>query len=72
MNRQARIYGCISWFGFGDVTFEQAAKRLAMECPFGSEAETIQVRDESEPEIIYTLTVERVVEYRVTNLRGGE
>jgi len=72
MNRQARIYGCIAWFGFGDVTFEQAAKRLAMECPFSNEAETIQVRDESEPEIIHTLTVERVVEYRVTNLRGGE
>jgi hypothetical protein len=69
MNRQARLAGTdYPWHDYGAVTFEEAAKRYA----FGGWHGTLEVRDESEPEIIHTLTVEHVTEYRVTNLRGGE
>jgi len=70
MNRQAR-FQCQPWHNnnYGSVTFEQAAIQHCNK--FGSWG-TVEVRDESEPEIIHTLTVERVTEYRVTNLRGGE
>jgi len=67
MNRQARVKGTIDWYSYGAVTFEDAAKLHA----FPNWQGTVEVRDESEPEIVHTLTVERVTEYRVTNLRGG-
>jgi hypothetical protein len=68
MNRQARFGEYGRWRDYGAVTLEQAAKKFCQEYEVKG---TIQVRDESEPEIIHTLTVKRVVEYRVTNLRGG-
>jgi hypothetical protein len=70
MNRQARKPDSGTWIGFGAVTFQKAAIEYAY--IFADDGDVIQVRDESEPEVIHTLTVERVTEYRVSRLRGGE
>jgi hypothetical protein len=78
MNRQARLIlsskDTTSWSSYGAVTFEEAARLESIEAHKAGlgTCGRVQVRDESEPEIVHTLTVERVVEYRVTNLRGGE
>ena len=75
LNRQARLAEDFRpWNSYGNVTFEEAAMLFYDECekPFKEyHGLVVQVRDDQEPDVVYTLKVESFTDYRVLGLRGG-
>lgn len=72
LNRQARQNGITAWHNFGNVTLEQAAVAMTEKLGRGVDKVTVQVRDEAEPDTIWTVTVESCRAWKVTGLRGGD
>ena len=76
MNRQARVkaYGkTYDWMDFGAVTHSEAARLRSMHGHPGFDDDgmlPVETRDDEFPEAVMSHTVERVVEFRVTCLRG--
>jgi hypothetical protein len=72
LNRQARLNGISPWHNYGNVTLEQAAIAMAEKLARSVDKITVQVRDEAEPTVIWTVTVESCRAWKVIGLRGGD
>lgn len=73
MNRQARLEGSSDWIDFGDVTFFQAIRSLAIQTSgkHGIGLWVIECRCSSDPEKIETYEVLTTIHAEILNPRKG-
>jgi hypothetical protein len=74
MNRQARLEGSKEWNSYGDRTFFQAIRKLAIDTSdkHGIGTWVIECRCESDPENIETYEVQTSIHAEILNPRNGD
>jgi hypothetical protein len=70
--RQGKIRGREAWIDCGNVTYEDAAVKVAQHSQVGADEVTVVLRDFETPETEFECKVVMSRAYRVTGLRGGE
>jgi hypothetical protein len=74
MNRQARLEGSKDWIDFGNVTFFQAIKKLAVDTSkkHGIGTWIVECRCVSNPDEIFAFEVQTTIHAEVLNPRQGD